>query len=112
MAGRSPRSAPQALALLPNHLHTPLLSSSTHWPLHLTPIASPLPPFCWADPHATPTQWGGTGSSSDAGAGVPGQREGDKAGEQGGAEATRRGSGDAGGAGGFPTVSLIEIGSP
>lgn len=28
------------------------------------------------------------------------------------AGATQRGSGDAGGAGGFPTVSLIEIGSP
>lgn len=38
--------------------------------------------------------------------------EGAEAGEQGGAEATRRGSGDAGGAGGFPTVSLIEIRSP
>lgn len=33
-------------------------------------------------------------------------------GEQGGAEATQRGSRDAGGADGFPTVSLIEIGSP
>lgn len=36
---------------------------------------------------------------------------GAEAGEQGGAEATQWGSGDAGGASGFPTVSLIEIGS-
>lgn len=39
-------------------------------------------------------------------------QEGGKAREQGGAEAMQRGSRDAGGADGFPTVSLIEIGSP
>lgn len=43
-------------------------------------------------------------------AGTP--QEGAKAGEWGGTEATQQGSGDAGGAGGFPTVSLIEIRSP
>lgn len=51
------------------------------------------------------------------GDGSPGQRVGcegcgSPGGGSRGAGAARRGSGDAGGAGGFPTASLIEIGSP